>query len=291
MGIQLADFALAQYVAARGSKAARIYTVALLCSALLWLCGLFLPENGEFNRLLLMHLFTKLGLVTQIIIVTLGMGLRIYQERQEAEDSQQRFQTLSRENEALSNKNAGLQKSSHTDALTQVGSRAYFESSFNLEWHRALREKSNLTVLLVNVDHFKRVNETRGHVFSDRCLVAIALAIRDCLLRGTDRVMRYGSEEFAVLLVGTDVEGVPIVAERMRHAVRSLEFDDYTLTVSIGGAAIVPSAEKKITDFIELVDQALYAAKNQGRDNVVVRYCDYSDMATALQNPQDGNAI
>jgi two-component system chemotaxis family response regulator WspR len=86
--------------------------------------------------------------------------------------------------------------------------------------------------------------------------------------------MRYGGEEFAALLVGTDAEGVPIVAERIRLAVKSLEIDECTLTVSIGGATIVPSADRKSSDFIELVDRALSAAKDQGRDNVVVRNSD-----------------
>jgi diguanylate cyclase (GGDEF)-like protein len=278
LAIQMADLALSLYVAAGGSKAARIYSAALLFTAALWTCGLLLPESDGFTRLLLMHLFAKLGFVTQIIILTLGMGLRIYSIRQ---DSHRRFEIISRENEDLSKQNLRLQKASHTDGLTQVGNRAYFESSFNMEWSRALREKSHLTLLLIDVDDFKEVNDTRGHPFGDQCLVGVALAIRGCLHRGSDRVMRYGGEEFAALLVGTDVDGVPIVAERIRLAVKSLEFDDCAVTVSVGGAAIVPRAEQKSSDFIELVDGALYAAKAQGRDSVVVRSSESSDMTAS----------
>lgn len=280
-GIQLVDFALLLYISASGSKAARIYMVALLLAAVLWMCGLFLPESGGFNRLLLLHLFSKLGLVTQIIVLTLGMGLRIYRIRQRVEDSNRRFQVVSQENAGLSKQNIQLQKASHTDGLTQVGNRAHFESTLNREWSRALREQSTLTLLLVDVDHFKRVNDTHGHLFGDQCLVAIALAIRGCLHRGSDSVMRYGGEEFVALLAGTDVGGVPIVGERIRLAVKSLEFDDFTLTVSVGGASIVPKAGQKSSDFVELVDKALYAAKDQGRDCVVVRSSSLSEISAS----------
>lgn len=281
LGILLADFVLSLYVATRGSKAARIYSVALLCTAVLWLCGLFLPENNGFNQLLLVHLFSKLGLVTQIIILTVAMGLRIHRIRLQTEDSQRRFQIICRENDELSKQNVRLQKASQPDGLTQVGNRAFFESSFNMEWSRSLREKSTLALLLIDVDHFKRINDTHGHLLGDQCLVAIALAIRGCLHRGSDRVMRYGGEEFAALLVGTEADGVLIVAERIRLAIKSLEFDGFILTVSIGGAAIVPRAEQKSIDFIELVDKALYAAKDRGRDNVVVRYPECCDTTAA----------
>ena len=124
------------------------------------------------------------------------------------------------------------------------------------------------------MDDFQKVNDSSGHPFGNQCLVEVAQAIQGCLHRAGDRVMRYGGEEFAALLVGTDAEGVPIVAERIRLAVKSLEIDECTLTVSIGGATIVPSADRKSSDFIELVDRALSAAKDQGRDNVVVRNSD-----------------
>lgn len=283
LGIQLVDFVLSLYVAARGSKAAKIYSVALLWTAVLWLCGVFLPESGGFNQLLLLHFFTKLGLVTQIIIVTLAMGLRIHRIRLRGEDFQQRFQIISRENDELLKQNVRLQKVSHTDGLTQVGNRAFFELSFNMEWSRSLREKSTLALLLIDVDHFKRINDTHGHLLGDQCLIAIAMAIRGCLHRGSDRVMRYGGEEFAALLVGTDADGVLIVAERIRLATKSLEFDGFALTVSIGGASIVPRAGQKSSDFIELVDKALYAAKDRGRDNVVVRYSEFSHTAAARE--------
>ncbi len=259
LAIQLADIALGLYVAGRGFDAARIYSVALLCTAVLWMCGLILPEVGGFNRVLLIHLFTKLGLVTQIVILSMGMGLCIYQTRQ---DSNRRLEMISRENEDLSKQNVQLQKVSQTDGLTQVGNRAHFDASFHMEWSRALREKSDLTLLLIDVDDFQKVNDSSGHPFGNQCLVEVAQAIRGCLHRAGDRVMRYGGEEFAALLVGTDAEGVPIVAERIRLAVKSLEIDECTLTVSIGGATIVPSADRKSSDFIELVDRALSAAKD-----------------------------
>jgi diguanylate cyclase (GGDEF)-like protein/PAS domain S-box-containing protein len=161
------------------------------------------------------------------------------------------------------------------DALTGIANRRRFDDALATEWRRALREASKLSLLLIDADHFKRYNDTYGHVRGDSCLKQIAEAALDVVLRPGDLVARYGGEEFAVVLPGTDESGAVAVAEDICQAVRSRQLPHEgnlpgIVTVSIGCATIVPHRGKSAQDLIELADQALYRAKSRGRNRVVV---------------------
>jgi diguanylate cyclase (GGDEF)-like protein/PAS domain S-box-containing protein len=161
------------------------------------------------------------------------------------------------------------------DALTGISNRRRFDESLATEWRRSLREGSKLSLLLIDADHFKRYNDTYGHVRGDSCLKQIAEATLDVVLRPGDLVARYGGEEFAVVLPGTDEEGALAVAEEICQMVRKRQLPHEgnapgIVTVSIGCATIVPQRGKSAQDLIELADQALYRAKGRGRNRVVV---------------------
>jgi len=161
------------------------------------------------------------------------------------------------------------------DALTGISNRRRFDEALATEWRRALREGDKLSLLLIDADHFKRYNDTYGHVRGDSCLKQIAEAALDIVLRPGDLVARYGGEEFAVVLPGTDEIGAKAVAEDICQAVRNRRLPHEgnapgIVTVSVGVATVIPVRGKSPQDLIESADQALYRAKGRGRNRVVV---------------------
>jgi diguanylate cyclase (GGDEF)-like protein/PAS domain S-box-containing protein len=161
------------------------------------------------------------------------------------------------------------------DALTGISNRRRFDEALANEWRRALRDGEKLSLLLIDADHFKRYNDTYGHVRGDSCLKQIAEAALDVVLRPGDLVARYGGEEFAVVLPGTDETGAKAVAEDICQAVRNRRLPHEgnspgIVTVSVGCATIIPQRGKSPQDLIEAADQALYRAKGRGRNRVVV---------------------
>lgn len=159
------------------------------------------------------------------------------------------------------------------DALTGLFNRRYFEHRLHLEGRVALRTYRPLSVMMIDVDHFKKLNDRYGHAAGDETLRALGQAIRGAL-RATDEVTsRYGGEEFAVLLPDTNADGIVVAAERVRRVVEDLQFDGRPgVTVSIGTATLDPAARPvSPTETLDRADRALYAAKQQGR-NLVRRF-------------------
>lgn len=150
-----------------------------------------------------------------------------------------------------------------TDTLTLVGNRRYFDGQLTAETAYARRHGAPLTLLMIDIDHFKAVNDTHGHLLGDEVLTLVAAAIRD-KLRTKDVVARYGGEEFAVLLRNTDLRTATIAAERIRLAVQGLDVGGITVTVSIGCASF-----EEGTSLVEVADRRLYRAKNGGRNRIV----------------------
>jgi len=165
---------------------------------------------------------------------------------------------------------AELKALSRTDPLTGVGNRRAFDEALAQEQARAERYRLPLSLVLVDADHFKRVNDVHGHPAGDQVLKAIAQLIAG-ELRQTDAVFRYGGEEFAVLLPHTDVEGALDVAQRVVSAVRSRAIaagsQRLTVTVSAGVASGQGRALASV-DLMSQADVALYAAKRGGRNRV-----------------------
>src|ERR1700728_3200972 len=163
-----------------------------------------------------------------------------------------------------------LEELATTDALTGLKHRRKFDSTIEVEWRRAVRQKIPLALLMIDADHFKTYNDTFGHQAGDEVLVGIAICITEAVRRAGDCVARYGGEEFAVLLTGLSSLEALSVAETIRLKVEQWCGETATTTVSIGVASLVPNANMEWTAMVRAADEALYAAKASGRNRTVL---------------------
>ncbi len=178
-----------------------------------------------------------------------------------------------RSEEALGQVNAELSELASTDALTGLPNRRRFDATLQKEWYRALRDGAPLGLLMIDIDHFKALNDLYGHQIGDHVLARVASVIADNVRRAGDMAARFGGEEFAVVLPGTAVSGALEIAEVIRRAVASTDFSShvaggYAVTVSIGAAACVAMAGAGVTGLVHSADAALYQAKRNGRNRV-----------------------
>lgn len=179
--------------------------------------------------------------------------------------------------------NQELTRLTSLDGLTGLSNRRHFDETMLREWRRAARYKRPLSLVLVDVDHFKQYNDTYGHLAGDECLKTVASALQAVSRRPSDLVARYGGEEFAILLPDTGESDASAVAQSACRAVLSLGIPhgkssvNDCVTVSIGVATFVPppafvgKLAGKPSSLIDAADQALYEAKQQGRNRVVVQ--------------------
>jgi diguanylate cyclase (GGDEF)-like protein len=168
-----------------------------------------------------------------------------------------------------------LEKAAFNDTLTGVGNRRAFDRIFEREWERARRDNAPLALLLIDIDHFKQINDSFGHQKGDECLTAVAQGLAAALPRTTDFLARFGGEEFACLLPGTERDGAASVAERLRFAMKGLrianrEGRQIALTVSIGVASTQDPEVSDTASLIHVADEALYVAKRNGRNRVAL---------------------
>src|SRR5690606_25896790 len=163
---------------------------------------------------------------------------------------------------------------SMTDSLTGVSNRRSILSHLNREQDRSRHFGPGLSVIMVDMDHFKHINDTWGHPVGDRVLVEAAKVLKEAV-RQNDMVGRFGGEEFLIVLPGTDIEGARFLAERCRERINKLQFEmaDGTmlrLTVSLGLYCNMENRNISVDEMLRLADDALYQAKRNGRNQVVV---------------------
>ncbi|WGD51828.1 diguanylate cyclase [Bradyrhizobium sp. CB1650] len=163
-----------------------------------------------------------------------------------------------------------LEELATTDALTGLRNRRKFDQVIDLEWRRAMRQKTPVALLMIDADHFKAYNDTFGHQAGDQVLVGIAICISDSVRRAGDCAARYGGEEFAVLLPNTSATDAFKIAEMIRSKVQGWSDVQTTSTVSCGVASLVPAAGLDWSILVNAADKALYAAKAGGRNQSVV---------------------
>lgn len=173
--------------------------------------------------------------------------------------------------------NEELERLANLDGLTQIANRRLFDAVLAKEWKRCAREQFPLSLILIDIDYFKDYNDYYGHQMGDTCLIQVAQTIEQVIRRPMDLVARYGGEEFGVILPNTDLEGAIQVAEMIRQAIKQLnifhaasKISDY-LTLSLGIASQIPSPKTLPDELITQADRALYRAKNQGRNRLVVQ--------------------
>jgi diguanylate cyclase (GGDEF)-like protein/PAS domain S-box-containing protein len=168
-----------------------------------------------------------------------------------------------------------LEMLARVDGLTQLFNRRTFDESLLKEWKRMSRENKSLSLILCDIDYFKKYNDHYGHQEGDDCLRKVAQALATCVKRPADLVARYGGEEFVLLLPDTPLEGAKVIAEGARKAVEEQGVAHVAsdiapvVTLSLGVACIVPHTEEDPHAFIRAADEALYRAKEQGRNRFV----------------------
>jgi diguanylate cyclase (GGDEF)-like protein/PAS domain S-box-containing protein len=172
--------------------------------------------------------------------------------------------------------NQELEKLVHTDGLTKIANRRCFDYYLELQWHKHCEDNQYLSLMLFDVDCFKKYNDFYGHQLGDECLIKIAQIVHSLLDCSADLVARYGGEEFAVILPKIDQHKAMAVANKIHLAIQSLgishegsEVSD-RVTISLGISSMIPTSVRSPTTLIEEADQALYQAKQQGRNRSVI---------------------
>lgn len=165
-----------------------------------------------------------------------------------------------------------IKANSMLDGLTQIANKKRFNEVLEAEWSRGRRYQEPVSILMLDLDFFKKYNDTYGHIKGDEALIAVAAALRDLLKRGSDLVARWGGEEFACILPNTNEEGAMILAEELRKGIEALQIPHKAsglspwMTVSVGAATMVPGPEDKAISLVDAADKALYQAKQAGRN-------------------------
>ncbi len=250
------------------------------------LCDIEMPELGGMKFLRIVQampdyntiplLFTTVHADTRIKVQGLSDGAVDYVTKPFVNEEliarvrvQLRIKALQDE---LVAKNARLEELSRIDYLTQLSNRRHLMEVLNAESSRAVRHGGAMSLVLADIDHFKRTNDQFGHPVGDRCLQLVANTLVS-QLRKSDHAARFGGEEFAMVLPETDADGATVVAERFRAAVAAscllVEGKKVPMTVSLGVATFPGGEIRTVERLIKAADAALYAAKDAGRNRVV----------------------
>lgn len=181
------------------------------------------------------------------------------------------YRALRESQRELMRVNLELERLTRVDGLTGLGNRRYFDEYLAAEWRRCLRMMTPMSVLMIDVDHFKRYNDAYGHLAGDDVLKKIAAVIQGGSTRSTDLAARFGGEEFVVVLPDVKPSDAHHVAERLVQSVRDLNIahGPDRVTISVGVASVMPDASNMPADLVNAADRALFRAKDGGRDRVI----------------------
>lgn len=241
----------------------------------------FTVEDLEIRRFVRASFFNVKGIPIRDAEDQLIYGILIFEDitvRKRAEKlladySRTLEAQVAKRTEALRQTNQELERLSRIDALTQVANRGYLDTYLEREWRRLAREQQPLSLILFDVDFFKRYNDRYGHQAGDDCLIRIAQTAEKIVKRPADLVARYGGEEFAIVLSNTDIAGATLIAEHFQAALNELQIAHEKsevsawVTISMGITCRWPQPNQ--AEFEQLVgeaDAALYRAKHGGRN-------------------------
>ncbi|MGE4420446.1 MAG: GGDEF domain-containing protein [Sulfurimonas sp.] len=184
--------------------------------------------------------------------------------------------TLAKNNEALLAENRKFENLAMIDALTQIPNRRFLDELYTKRFEEHLRDKTSLGVFMIDIDYFKAYNDFYGHVEGDAVLVKIAQTLQKTLKRPSDFIVRYGGEEFVIVLKGTSLDGVLNIAKQLIDAVEKLKISHEKsktlpyITISIGIAYKNAAAQVTQTELLAYADRALYKAKASGKNCYVL---------------------
>lgn len=299
------------YVWRKGLVYARIFTLAW-ASLLIAVIANSLGYLGIIDSMFIQRHAIMLGSGIEILLLSWVLAVRYSEERREKMKAQSKAlrqavemqQTQTKQNEQLEENvaertfelqialrelqeaNNELERKSAEDSLTKLHNRRYFTQHLEKEFRRAQRNQTPLSLLMIDIDHFKPINDTHGHFVGDQILQQLAELLKGSVRRPSDSVCRYGGEEFAIILPETDAEGAESLAQQVVEAVRNAQFDTdegpLSITVSIGIAEAVIGAGEHAENLFREADAALYRAKRDGRDQVVS-----SDAAQPLSKDEE----
>jgi diguanylate cyclase (GGDEF)-like protein len=220
------------------------------------------PYIANEKRLLVTALATSFLIIIFSMLITYSI-YRINLDRDHKE--------MVRLEKKVKERTAEIEILSKTDKLTGLANRMYLDDQLEIEFKRASRHKRDLVLLVVDLDHFKRVNDTYGHLGGDAVLREVGKRLIECL-RQTDFVGRYGGEEFVVILPETTLGNALAIAENLRKLIAAkpvhFELNELQVNASIGVADFRPDLHKKFEDIFALSDEALYYSKEHGRNCV-----------------------
>jgi diguanylate cyclase (GGDEF)-like protein len=271
----------------RGESQAGIYVLAW-AMLLIGLAALSLSKVAILPRTPGIIYAPQVGAALEVIILSLALAYQIRLERSQRYQAQAEALSVQREanqllesrvterTRALEVANERLHSISVTDGLTGVANRRRFDEVLQTEWRRNARQRSPLSLLILDLDHFKQVNDVRGHLCGDACLVTAAQICKARVAREGDLVARYGGEEFVVLMPHTDEAGALALAENIRRSIEEHPMTCDTgaeplhLTTSVGVACCVPDLAADPEKLIRRADEALYEAKGGGRNRVML---------------------
>jgi diguanylate cyclase (GGDEF)-like protein/PAS domain S-box-containing protein len=176
--------------------------------------------------------------------------------------------------EQLANLRKELEEMSYKDGLTDVANRRMFDSVLELEWSNARRSRQPLSLIMLDIDHFKEYNDHYGHIQGDDCLIRVAKVLTTAATRSRDFIARFGGEEFVLVLPETDADAAAKIAERCRQLIFKAQIPhanspvSEVVTISVGVGTILPSHQDEPMAFVEATDKKLYLAKQQGRNRI-----------------------
>lgn len=185
----------------------------------------------------------------------------------------------------LEESNRRLTELSNQDSLTGIANRRCFDATLEREYSRLRRSRSQLSVILFDVDHFKEYNDFYGHVMGDECLHQVGRVLASSVSRSVDLVARYGGEEFACILPDTNLDGALKIAEKIRQRIQDLKIEhkkssvSYFVTASFGVTTVRYSPDISLEDIIAMADKLLYKAKVSGRNRI-----EYSELESPGTN-------
>ena len=252
-----------------------------------------LGKLGVFNNSLLLDNALALGQLLQVLLFAFALSVRMAMEKElreraqrdtahaqallletEREQNMRLDQEVKARTQELREANARLEKISTTDSLTGLYNRRHFDEVLEREYDRGAREGKSLSLIMLDLDYFKNLNDSQGHAFGDEALRQTALRIQDVLNRPADMAFRYGGEEFVILLPDTEASAAHILSRQIWTAMRSepIVMKDQTvrLTISIGIAVTMPDKDNSYYTLLKRADEKLYQAKNEGRDRICI---------------------
>jgi diguanylate cyclase (GGDEF)-like protein len=237
--------------------------------------GVWNEEGASFSFELKPHFYRARWFFVLCAVGAVLMAGAVYQVRMGQIRARERKlnQLVSERTRELEQANQMLARFSYLDAVTSIANRRNFDACLELEWRRVRREGSPLSLIMIDIDHFKGFNDSYGHQRGDECLRTVAQTLRRTLHRPGDVCARYGGEEFAVILPGTDATGAAAVAESLRASIEDLGVthgasSKQVVTISAGVGTALPGDDATAESLVGSADKALYDAKHAGRNLV-----------------------